>query len=961
MSIDTAYEVAAQIIDEVTPNLSDVLTEEESKIHLINRILFEVLGWEHHGVKCERQNENGFSDYEVRDGETKAWILEAKRIGRLPLKTASKSRGYYKISGPVLKSIDGSIEQVANYALPQGFPMAVLTDGVAWIIFLPWVPQHSYKDRQAVVFPSLQAVIEDFSEFYELLSKEGLRRDMFHVIFDRIHENRLLLSQVLSAPIEQIKNERVQKSSLAFELEKVLDGFFASLSGDDEQMLVECFVETKESRIADFSLEKITKNVLGNIASVEGDIGEGLKKVVDLAVERQSGETIFIVGPSGSGKSTFVRRFFAKTLEGETREKCVVVPINLLDATGDKDRILAWITERAIEQIESALFPSGSPKWPDLLGLYHIEYKRRAEGVDSLLYTSDKDEFKKKFAAYVDESVERDREGYLKRLLRDIVSNRKMLPIFVVDNTDEFPIDLKINIFQYFQALRRGAGHCLLLFPVTDRSAWTFSKTEIFNIYTSRSFFLPTPSPREVFRKRIDYLKGKLDAKEKAQRQTYFSDRGIGVSIGNLGAFAGVLENIFVEQDYPSRRVGELSNYNIRKALGLSRRVITSSVLRVDDLITSYLTGAMVAPNFEKFMTALICGDFKYFRPDDEPLIINIFQVDNSVRQSPLLQLRILVHLRILHLAAGSDAERYISVPSLGAYFGMLGVHEASLQRALERLFQAHLIEQYDLSINEYSDDLRFSITQSGLAHVEFAMSNSVYVGQMALTTRISNSETSAKISGIFNQKATSAAKKMELIRAEFCKFIVEEDNQLCRKITELEYEEQIELVDRLQGAWIGGQYSADASTSTPLVEKDVRGIVETFNRLKGFGFVEIPKLKEQVFIHISDLKQSGFDEIYDGDEIICDVSKGDRGLYVSSISELQSVESGSFAGYVVKIFKDRSYAFVHLPQLGVDAFMHFNSVAPFDPDELYEGLEVTVEITTDGDGKSQVRRIVAL
>ena len=41
--------------------------------------------------------------------------------------------------------------------------------------------------------------------------------------------------------------------------------------------------------------------------------------------------------------------------------------------------------------------------------------------------------------------------------------------------------------------------------------------------------------------------------------------RGIRVTIRNLGAFAAVVETIFVDQDYAAKRVGELSNYNIPK------------------------------------------------------------------------------------------------------------------------------------------------------------------------------------------------------------------------------------------------------------------------------------------------------------------------------------------------------------------------------------------------------------
>ena len=216
----------------------------------------------------------------------------------------------------------------------------------------------------------------------------------------------------------------------------------------------------------------------------------------------------------------------------------------------------------------------------------------------------------------MEQLVEKDREGYLNRLLRDVVRNRKKLPIFVIDNTDEFSIAYKTTIFQYFQALRRSTEHCLLIFPATDRSAWVFSKTDIFNIYWSGFFFLPTPSPREVFRKRIEYLKTKLHPPAGDARQAeYLVGRGIRVTIKDLAAFASVVESIFVDQDYAAKRVGEIANYNIRKTLSLSRRIVTSSVLRVDDLIKAYITGRPITTTPEVFTNALVRGGIDFFGP----------------------------------------------------------------------------------------------------------------------------------------------------------------------------------------------------------------------------------------------------------------------------------------------------------------------------------------------------------
>jgi len=126
-------------------------------------------------------------------------------------------------------------------------------------------------------------------------------------------------------------------------------------------MLIECFVATKESRVADFALEKLTTYVLGNINPPEKDVNESLQRLIVSTISDKHGETIFIVGPSGAGKSTFLERFFRATLPKAIRDRCVVINVNALDATGDTETSLSWFTNDAISAIEKQLYPKGFP------------------------------------------------------------------------------------------------------------------------------------------------------------------------------------------------------------------------------------------------------------------------------------------------------------------------------------------------------------------------------------------------------------------------------------------------------------------------------------------------------------------------------------------------------------------------------------------------------------------------
>ena len=74
-------------------------------------------------------------------------------------------------------------------------------------------------------------------------------------------------------------------------------------------MMMECFVESYESRIADYSLEKITTSVLSNINHNKNKVGDELSDLIMSNIESdinlESEQSVFIVGPTGSGKSTF--------------------------------------------------------------------------------------------------------------------------------------------------------------------------------------------------------------------------------------------------------------------------------------------------------------------------------------------------------------------------------------------------------------------------------------------------------------------------------------------------------------------------------------------------------------------------------------------------------------------------------------------------------------------------------
>lgn len=973
--MDDAEEKFKEIKKEVAGRLKSIVTEEDAKIQIINRILIEVLGWPHSSIRAENHHPNGFSDYIISEGKTPNFLIEAKRLGKIKIGTAQTSNiKHLKVSGSSLKDAITGIEQAASYAVPNGIVLAVLTDGLSWMIFKTFVQDSPYKEKEAIVFPSLEAVEKDFYQFYELLSRECCNKRIYNSIFDSIHNNRTNLSQELYAPFPADEIKLLQKSDLAFDLEQVFNQYLSAMAGnEDDNLLIECFVESRESRIADFSLEKMTTNVLGNISLGE-DVNEQLSRLIETSVvnDSKSGtdQTVFIVGPTGAGKTTFLERFFKKTLTRGVREQCSIISVNCLDSTGNEASIIQWLTEEIIRKIEADLFDGGTPSWDELRTLYHGEYLRRAKGVDEKLYNKDKQEFQIQFGKYMEGQVESDREGYLRRLLNELVSNRKRLPVFIIDNTDENSIEFKQRIFQFMQSLRREVKFAMAIFPVTDKSAWSFSKTDLFSIYESRSFFLPTPSPRDVFRKRAEYLKHKIkQVRSDKEKKLYFAEKGISISIDNLDGFTQALESIFVQHDFTSKTVGQLTNYNIRRTLALSQRVLTSSIIKIEDLVRSYASGKPIATKYTKFIDALLRGNYQLFKRGDTPELIPIFDVDSKTIQSPLLMLRILALLQNVMNNERNIEDQHMGINSIINYFDSIGGGEVAIENSLLTLLESGLVETYDISSKKIAPDQKVAITPKGKAHLDLATRNSVFFYQMALTSSIVDKDLVEEIKSIQNN-CKVFKDRVSTIKSIFASYLLNEDNkhfnnmikkdQFSSQLNLLLEIEKFKNIQRKPSEDLAATLGEHFEPGTEM--KEVIATIEWYDPRLKYGFAKVAGLDEGVFVSLKDLLDSGIGFITESDNLLCDISRNEKGFQIDHIHdvEVDREQTEILDCEIVRLFTDRNYGFAKLSGNKNDAFFQVHSFVDIPSDQVKVGYKFKAEVTLDNlSGSYQIRRLV--
>jgi energy-coupling factor transporter ATP-binding protein EcfA2 len=662
--IDQAFKKLLTLLKEYDVQGLEAKSEAELRFQFLDRVLLEVLGWKHADIHVETASESGYSDYLLNIGSNNAAVIEAKRSSDELVETVKSSKSAYLLGGSVLKLAMPGINQARSYASDHGCGLAAVTNGITWIAFrdrrdgLPFLKGH------AIVFPTLSSIRDGFASFYDVFSREGIAEYRYLIHLSKAEGTLVSTNIDWFKAVDDRRNTLMPLSPLSADLDRVFEGFFRSIVDEsDRQMLVDCFVESRESHDTDLTLRKLTEELIADIAALSTATGEELRKEIEETIRAQISEIVLIVGQKGSGKSTFVDRFYAVVLPKAIRKQCLVMRANLADATQEESTVESWLTETLICEAEKTLFNQGIPGYEDLQGMYFSEYQAWQIGEYKYLYEKDKSDFKIKFGEFMSGQRKADRLSYLQRLLRTANRQRSLLPCIIFDNTDQFPQAFQERVFQYAYALYR-AVIAFLIVPITDRTIWQLSKAGPLQSYPTKAFFLPVPSTKEILEKRVAYLRKK--AQEARKGGSYFLSRGIRLTLDNIIGFAATVEEVFIKRGFIAKRVAWLSNNDLRRGLELTRRIVTAPALRADELVTAYVAGYSTSITDTRVTLAIIQDRHRYFDQETNSFIQNMFEVPTDHLTSPFIKVSLLrVLLDALGKARDDQRDQYLEIARL--------------------------------------------------------------------------------------------------------------------------------------------------------------------------------------------------------------------------------------------------------------------------------------------------------
>jgi Oxygenase, catalysing oxidative methylation of damaged DNA len=275
MDVDKAKEAFERLVPQWLSNKEHIETEQDARFQVIDRFIRDILGWNDHEVRTEPPVDPGYVDYLFHADGRNRFVVEAKRTGKLLTASRIQRMTTFKVSGPALDPAKAALAQAQGYCVRTGTVFAAITNGFEWIAYWAVRPDgRPPTEGKAIVFPTLEAIDENFAVFYDLFSREGVLQNRYQI---HIHEAEGLQvhhgeSLFTLYPAEQV--HLIARSPVTADLDAVLRQFFTTMTGDtDLEMLAKCFVESKESKEADNSLQKIVRNLVNDVQVMDSDSG----------------------------------------------------------------------------------------------------------------------------------------------------------------------------------------------------------------------------------------------------------------------------------------------------------------------------------------------------------------------------------------------------------------------------------------------------------------------------------------------------------------------------------------------------------------------------------------------------------------------------------------------------------------------------------------------------------------
>lgn len=690
VDFEQGYEAAVRLA-QATDEQRATLNEAETRLRLIDTLLFDCLGWTRDDTSVEAHHNGHYADY-VLDDLRPTLVVEAKRAGEsFDLPAGMPRVAKLETLFAAAKTLKPAVEQALGYALERGMPFAAVSNGRQIVTFLA-SRQDGVKpiEGRALAFSSPQDIVDDFRTVWDNLSRPGCHARRLQTTLGLAPVS--LPPAKLSARLSGYPGYEA-RSSTATELQILGELFLLDLIQDEGlelEFLKECYCESgalsQHAAVSRGILQSRYSAALGENLEVRLEPARSRKQVsenlsADVRAAAVSRRPIILLGDVGAGKTMFLRhliRIDAKDLA----EQALLLYINLGEQPALAD-LREFVTRHFIDQLrdehEVDIFEASFVR-----RVYRRELKDFEKGIYGELRTSAPEAYKARELEELGERI-RQREGHLRRSLEELTTTRRKQVIVVFDNVDQRPPDFQEEVFLLAQTLAATWPGTVFvtLRPETFHQS---RKDGTLTAYQPRVFTIPPPRIERVLIKRIEYGRNQLRA---TGRLPTFPSH-ITLEASTFEGYLKILVHSFKRNEELVRLIDNVSGGNVRRALEYVTTFVGSGHTKPQQALDVYeRKGAYVLPAHE-FLRAILLGDRRWYDPQEAriPNLLDLSQPDGREHFLATIVLALL-----LREGRPDIDEGWVRADKIHRFAQALGFSSEQTNFALDRALRGDLVE----------------------------------------------------------------------------------------------------------------------------------------------------------------------------------------------------------------------------------------------------------------------------
>jgi hypothetical protein len=621
-------------------------------------------------------------------------------------------------------SIRKAIEQVQRYCVDTGTRYGLVSNGYSFILFRAIREGKAWKDADAVVFHDYSDIVNNFHEFWDVLSYEGVVDGKLDAAF----RSGSAISRGYHRPLDEFveADAAYGRNPLIALLRPYVERFFGDIAAQDPiDVLKHCYVYSRPIQMIDSNLSLVIRDCIPyfaqeakptNLASEDngGAIGHDLAAAA-LATSK-SGSLAILMGGIGSGKSTFCRRFFRVVAPDlfQPSGPAQLIYMNFLGAPDEPTQLETSMWRTLADSLKTT---DSTLKTRAVLEQLFQDDLEVVRGI----YGGDTASLDKRISDLLLESY-RDNRKFSEAALRQCLKKGK-LPVVVFDNVDQLRFEAQTEIFTAAQHLANDHS-CFSLLVMREESLSAALMKRHLTAYSIRPYHLSSPRFNELLRLRIDFVANEAVKTARTARAT--PDERIYGDIVEL--FRLLRRSVLGHNRNISRLVESIAYGNMRLALALFNNFITSGATDMRKILDAYRQSGGYTVPFHEFAKSVMLGEYRCYKEARSP-IANLFFINRFPDSSHFTTLRILKFLESSSLEP-EPGEGFVSLQSLVTSLVDIFNNEEDCKATLQRLIaiDRQLIELDTRRTDSLSGASSVRITASGMYYLRYLVNSFAYL-----------------------------------------------------------------------------------------------------------------------------------------------------------------------------------------------------------------------------------------